>query len=108
MTPDELYDLLRKQEQLTPDDLRILREGISGATAAFHTPENVAWLNSRLAVESITAMVELNKSIRKLDDSSTELISKTNVLTRYILGAAFAAVILAAAQVAVAVLQFHH
>ena len=103
-----MYDLLRKKERFDSNDLMTLREGLSDATAAFSNPANVAWVNSRLAIESISAMTDLNESIRKLDESSARLALKTNCLTRTILWVTVAAVPLAAAQVVVAVLEFHH
>lgn len=110
MKPDELHGFLRKKGRFDSDDLQALREGLSDATAAFNTPANVAWLNSRLAVESISAMKDLNESIRKLDESSTKLGSKTNSLTKVILCVTVVAVLLTAVQVVVGVLvlRFHH
>lgn len=106
MKPDELFDFLRNNKQFDSDDLQRLREGLSSATVALNTPANVAWINSRLAVESIDAMKDLNESIRKLDVSSTNLVTRTNRLTRVILWVTLAAVFFAAVQVTVAVLQF--
>ena len=108
MRPDELHDFLRNNRQFDSDDLQTLREGLQDATAAFSNPVNVAWINSRLAVESITAMRDLNESIRKLDEGSAKLVTKTNHLTKVILVVTIAAVFFAAVQLAVAVLQFHH
>lgn len=107
MKPGELYDLLRKKERFDSNDLRTLREGLSDATATFSNPANVAWVDSRLAIESIAAMSDLNESIRKLDESSTKLSSETNHLTKVILWVTLAAVFFAAVQVIVAVFQFH-
>jgi hypothetical protein len=108
LKPDELYDFLRKKEQFDSHDLQTLREGLSESTAALNTPANVAWLNSRLSLETITAMRDLNESIRKLDATSTDLDSQTNHLTKVILWVTLAAVLFAGVQVIVAVLQFHH
>lgn len=107
MKPDELYDFLRNNKQFDSDDLQRLREGLSSATVALNTPANVAWLNGRLAVESIAAMKDLNESICKLDESSTHLSRETNRLTRVILWVTLAAVFFAAVQVIVAISRFH-
>lgn len=85
MTPQQLFELLRKPERFTLEDLQRLREGLPGASASFSHTENAVWLNSRLSVETIDALVGLNESIRNLDASTGKLVNTTNRLTTYIL-----------------------
>ncbi len=85
MTPEQLFELLSKPDRFTLEDLRRLRQGLLGASASFSRTENAVWLNSRLSVETIDSLVELNGSIRNLDASTGKLVKTTNKLTTYIL-----------------------
>ena len=106
MTPDELFKFLRKPDRYTPEDLQQLREGLFGASAAFARTENHVWLSSRLSVETLTSLAELNLSLRKLDQDSSNLITTTNKLTAWILGLTVAAAFLGVIQLLVAALQW--
>jgi len=108
MTPEQLFQLLRKPGRFTLEDLRDLAEGLSGASAAFAHTENAVWLNSRLSAETISSLIELDQSIRKLDEGSSSLVNTTNKLTKYILALTIAAVFVGVVQLIVGILQLRH
>ena len=107
MTPKDLYALLQTPEPFSLDDLQVLREGLLGASSAFANPANTAWLESRLDVETINSLIELNKSIQSLNASSTALVSTTNRLTTNILRLSWVLVIVGVIGGLAAVLQFY-
>jgi hypothetical protein len=107
MTPKDLYALLQTREPFSLDDLQVLREGLLGASSAFGNPANTAWLESRLGVETISSLIELNKSIQDLNASSTALVSTTNKLTTNILRLSWVLVIVGVVAALAAVLQFY-
>lgn len=107
MTPKDLFALLQTREPFSLDDLQVLRDGLLGASSAFTNPANTAWLESRLNVETINSLIELNKAIQNLNASSTELVSTTNRLTTRILWLTVVGVIVGIIGVVATVLQFY-
>ncbi len=107
MNPNEFYQLLQRRERFTSQDLQSLREGLMSASSVFANEVNTAWFNGSLTIETISSLAELNESIRKLDDGTTNLVNTTNKLTTYILWLTGGAFFLGVVQVVVAILQFH-
>jgi|ERR1035437_9987027 hypothetical protein len=115
MTNDDLFRLLKKPGKLASTDLEFLRVGLSEANPYAGNAANFQLLDARLEVEIIDALVSLDGSIQKLDQSSTDLINTTNTLTRRILVLTRAAVIVGGlavlagfGQVVVGILQLKH
>ena len=86
-------EVLEKERKLTGEDLQRLRENTVGA----------ATMSGRADYFVFRMDIELIDAIRSLNETSTRLVTKTNNLTLAILGLTFAAVILAAIQVWIAV-----
>src|SRR5437762_2869694 len=89
---ERVWAAISKTGRFSPEDLQSLREGLR-SVPTFTQPGHVMIL-SRLSVEIIDALIALNSSVHKLDQTSTDLITTTNKLTQRIFWLTVVAVII--------------
>lgn len=98
-TPDDqilaVRKILEKQERLTGADLDVLRHNTIGAIG--HSSKSDAFM--------FRMEIELMDAIRALDETSTELINKTNKLTTVIMVLTGVGIFIAAVGIFIALLQ---
>ena len=87
----EIKGVLSKEQKLTGPDLQVLRRNTRAAAS----------MSSKTDYFVFRMDIELIDAIRALDETSTQLITKTNRLTSAILGLTVAGVLLALVQLVV-------
>src|SRR5260370_8262804 len=80
--PHATSRILQQPGPLTRDTLNQLRAAIA---QSYGIADNPTWVISRLNVELIDRLIELNEKITHLDNTSAELINTTNTTTNPIL-----------------------
>src|SRR3989442_1443120 len=98
----KIWNAISKTEKFGPGDLRALRESLA-SVHTFTQPGQVM-IASRLSVEVIDALMSLDHSIHKLDETSANLITTTNKLTQRILWLTVVAIVIALAAFAFQIL----
>ena len=88
-------EVLKKKQKLSAEDLHTLRNNTGG----------VGLISSKTDYFMFRIEVELIDAIRALDETSTELINKTNKLTTVILVLTGVGIFIAAVGVLIALLQ---
>ena len=86
-----LIEILKKEQKLTADDLHTLRKNTGGANQ----------LSSKTDYFMFRIEVELIDAIRSLDETSSRLVTKTNLLTAVILGLTIVLVLIGILQIVI-------